>query len=79
MNSRPVVLAGLVHRDDVGVLDRGGQPRLALEALAEHRVLRALGRDQLDRHRALERQLGGAVDDAHATAPDRLPRSGSRR
>ena len=34
-----VVLAGLVHGDDVGVLDRRGDPRLGLEALAEHRVV----------------------------------------
>ena len=76
---QPVVLARLVHGDHVGVLDRGRDPRLGLEAFAEVGVLGVVGGDQLDRHRTVQRQLGGAVDDPHSAAGDRAPRSDSRR
>ena len=69
----PALLARRVHRDHVRVVDRGGDARLALEALAEAGVAGAVGRDQLDRDRPAERELRGAVDDAHAAAAgDRL-------
>ena len=69
----PVLLAGAVDRDDVGVVDRRRHPRLALEALAEVGVGGAVGGDQLERDGAPEIELDGAVDDAHAAAPrDRL-------
>ena len=69
----PALLAGPVDGDDVGVVDRGGDARLALEALAEAGVAGPLRRDQLDRDGAAERELRRAVDDAHATATgDRL-------
>ena len=69
----PVLLAGLVDGDHVRVIDRRRHPRLALEALAEVAVGGVLGRDQLERDRAPQRELGGAVDDAHpAAAGDRL-------
>src|SRR4051812_36563183 len=48
------------------MVDRGREPRLAQEALAKAGVERALGRDQLQRHRTVERDLRGKVDDAHA-------------
>ena len=55
------------------MVDRRGHPRLALEALAEVGVGGVLGRDQLQRDRAPERQLRRPVDDAHAAAAgDRL-------
>ena len=55
------------------MVDRRGDARLALEALAEARVARAVGGDQLERDRAAERQLRRPVDDAHAAAAgDRL-------
>ena len=67
------LLARRVDRDDVRVVDRRGHARLALEALAEAGVARAVRGDQLDRDGAAERELGRAVDDAHAAAPgDRL-------
>jgi hypothetical protein len=66
--SVPVDLARLVDRDHVGVVDRRRELRLALEALAEARVVRALGRDQLERHGTLQHELRRAVDDAHAAA-----------
>jgi len=39
----------------LGVIDRRGEPRLALEALAVRRFIHELGRDRLDRDRATER------------------------
>ena len=67
-----VGLAGLEDRDHVGMVDRRRQPGLALEALAKALVDRQLGCDELERDRALEGELGGAVDDAHPAAPDQL-------
>ena len=67
------LLARRVDRDHVRVVDRRGDARLALEALAEAGVARAVGRDQLDRDGAAERELRRAIDDAHAAAAgDRL-------
>ena len=64
-------LAGAVERDDVGVLDLGGDLGLAAEALAEVLVGGQLGGDHLDGDRALEPQVGRAVHDAHAAAAGR--------
>jgi hypothetical protein len=63
-----VVLAGVVERQHVRVIDRRGDARLALEALAQARVVRELGDDQLERHDALKCHLCRAVDDSHAAA-----------
>ncbi len=57
-----VVLAGLVDRDHVRVVERGGETRLAQEARPEALVLGELRGDQLQRHRPLQRQVGGPVD-----------------
>jgi hypothetical protein len=55
------------------MVDRRRHARLALEALAEPRVARPVGRDQLDGDGPAERELRGAVDDPHAAPPrDRL-------
>ena len=67
-----VLVAGVEDRDDVRVVDRGGDHRLAPEALAEARVLGVLGQDQLEGDLALERELLGAVDDAHVAVADDL-------
>ncbi len=64
-----VLLARVVDRQDVRLVERGSGPRLALEALAEVRVVGVLARDQLERDDAAEREVGGAVDDAHAAPP----------
>ena len=61
-----VDLPRLVDRDHVRVVDRGGEHRLALEALAEPAVAREVVGDQLQRHGPGERDLGRAVDPAHA-------------
>ena len=65
-----VVLPGLVHGDDMRVVERSGDSRLALEARAEARVLGELGGNQLERDVAVELLLAGEVDDTHAAAAD---------
>jgi hypothetical protein len=52
-----VPFARLVDGDYVGVVKRRRQPRLAQEARPEPLVLSQLRRDQLQRHRPLERQI----------------------
>ena len=64
----PIALAVVVDRNDVGVLDRRRGSRLAQEALANARIPEQSRRDHLQRHGAVEAQLRGLVDDAHATA-----------
>ncbi len=65
----PVVgLAGAIERDHVRVLDLRRDLGLAAEALAEVAIAGQFRGDHLDRHRALEPHVGGAVDDAHAAA-----------
>ena len=65
-----VLVSRLEDRDDVRVVEGGGDPRLAEEALAEAAVLGELGRDHLERDLAPERQLLGAVNRTHAPAAD---------
>jgi hypothetical protein len=56
---------------DVGVVDAGLRARLADQALAAGRHAGdAVGQD-LDRDRALEREVGGEVDLAHAAGAER--------
>ena len=64
-NSDAVLLARVVDRDDVRMVERRGDLRLRDEAAAEGRVARERGRDQLDRHVPVEREVGRPVDDAH--------------
>jgi hypothetical protein len=66
----PIVFARLVDRDHVRVVERGRHTRLLQEALAESLVPGELGSDQLERDRALEREIGRSVNDAHAAPPD---------
>jgi hypothetical protein len=54
------------------VVEGSRQPRLDEEALAKVRIFGQLRSEQLERHRPLERQVVGAVDDAHAAAADEL-------
>ena len=52
------------------MVDRGGEPRLAQEALAEALVLGELGSEHLERDLAPERTVLGPVDDAHPAPPE---------
>ena len=67
-----VLLAGRVDRDDVRMVDRRGEAGLALEALPQLGVRRAVGGDELERDRAAEPQLGRTVDHAHAAGAEDL-------
>ena len=74
-----VDLPRLVDRDHVRVVDRGGEHRLALEALAELAVAREVVGDQLQRDGPRERDLGRAVDAGPCRPRRRRRRSGSPR
>ena len=68
---QPLVrLAGLVDGDDVRMVDRGLELSLAAKAGAEDGVLAEVRVEDLQRDRALERQLRRLVDDAHPAAPE---------
>ena len=67
---QPVLLARVVDGDDVRVLQGSGDPRLAIEALAEARGLGQLGRDDLDRRAPAQVEVLSPIDQAHAAAPD---------
>ena len=69
-----VVLEEVEQRDDVRVVERGRQPRLAHEALRERRVA-ALEIEPLEHDVAVERRLVHEVHDSHPAAgehPDDL-------
>src|SRR5206468_3625882 len=65
-------VAGVVDRHDVWMLERDGELGLPGEAFAEALVERQLRRDELQRHRPLQAQVVGPVDDAHAAVADLL-------
>ena len=65
-----VFLARLVDRDDVRVVERRCEPRLAREPLAEGLVLAQLRREQLERDGAAQREVLRPVDDAHAAVTE---------
>ena len=60
----PVLLAGVMDREDVGVIERGCELRLALEAPPIGRVGQVRG-DELDRDGAIQLRVRRAVDRAH--------------
>ena len=62
----------VVDRDDVRVLQRHHELRLARESLAEAIVARQGRRDELERDRSLQAQVVRPVHDAHPTAADQL-------
>jgi len=61
-------LAVVVNAGDVGVIERGSGARLAQETRAVGGIFRRRAR-KLDGHAALEVQVLGEVDDAHAPMP----------
>ena len=67
---QPLLLARVVDRDHVRVLDRGRRLELLRgSARGTPRRPRRAGGDDLQRHLALERHVHRAIDDAHAAAP----------
>ena len=66
-----VLLPGRVHGDDVRMIERRRQPRLALEALPKPRIGGPVGRDHLQRNGPPEVELQRPVDDTHAASPER--------
>ncbi len=65
-----VPLAGVDHRDDVGMVELRHRARLATEALELIGVRGDLAVHQLDRDLALEHGVERAIHGAHATVPD---------
>ena len=61
-----VLLAGVVDVDEVGMVDRGGQPGLAHEPLAELLVAGQRRGDDLHRYSPAKRDLGRFPDHSHA-------------
>ena len=67
---RAVYLADVEHAADVGMRNQAGDADLAVEALEQPRIARRLFGEELERDRLPEREIGGAVDFAHAAAPE---------
>ncbi|MBS1152727.1 MAG: hypothetical protein H6Q89_4425 [Myxococcaceae bacterium] len=65
-----LVEAELDHPHHRRVVDRGEQPRLALEPLGHPRLEVEILAQHLHRHGATEGQLGGAVDQPHSAAAE---------
>ncbi len=65
-----VDFAGVVDRNDVGMLERRRALGLAQEALAKALVGRVFGCEQLEGNVALQSRVVGAVDDTHPTAAE---------
>ena len=68
----PVRLSCRVDRDDVRMIERRRDLRLAQEPLAEALALRELRRQELQRHLAAEADVFRAVDRSHAASPEQL-------
>src|SRR6185295_7946967 len=60
-----VLLADVVQWTDVGVIELRDRAGLAIEAFAKLRVARELGREDLDRHGAIQACVAGFVDLSH--------------
>jgi hypothetical protein len=69
---QPVPLVGLVHRDDVRMVDGGREPRLPDEPLPEPLVARQLGREHLECNLAVQSDVPRPVHQPHAAAGDEL-------
>jgi hypothetical protein len=64
--------AHFVNGDDVGVVQRGRGLRLLKKPAAFVCVGGAVGRQELQRDRAVEQDVPGPVDHAHATFPETI-------
>ena len=67
-----VRLLHLVDRDDVGVVQRGRELRLADEPLGRGTRFEGGAGEELERHVPVEPFITGAIDDAHAARADAL-------
>src|SRR3712207_9391057 len=67
------LLAGVVDRDDVRVVQPGRRLRLAAEPRLEGRVGREVGAEPLDRDRAAQPEVGGTADLGHPAPAEQLP------
>ncbi len=65
-----IVMADVEQRADVRMIERRDRARLAVEAFAQLRVGGERGGEDLDRHRAIEPRIPGAVDLTHAPRAD---------
>ena len=63
----PVVLANIVQRADVWMIERGHGACFTIEALAQLRIGGERERQHLDRHRTIESRVAGTIDLAHAS------------
>ena len=67
-----LVLVHLVDGADVGMVQRRGRARLAQEALGRLRIVRAVLRQELQRHAAGQLDVLGQIHDAHAAGAERV-------
>src|ERR1700678_1075439 len=67
---RTVLVINLVDRADVGMIQCRSSFGLALKAQKRLRVFGDLIRQELQGHKAVERNILGLVDDAHSAAAD---------
>ncbi len=65
-----VDLADVVDHEDVGMVERGGRPRLHVKAAEALGIARHRHRQQLDRHQTIEPGVAGAIHLAHAAGTD---------
>ena len=65
-----VLVAHVVERADVGMVQAGDGSRFTLEPLSHFDGLRLLGGKHLHRHRAIEPRVLRPIDLAHAAAPE---------
>src|SRR5262249_51992147 len=66
------LLAEVVNRQDVGVLQAGDGVGLALEAVEEARFMEKIGRKHLDGDEPMQRGVERLVHDRHPAAADHL-------
>ena len=68
--ARGLHFAGVVNRHDVGVIQRGGGARFPQEAIDRVGLPERGGGQELDRHRAVQPIVPGAVHLSHAPPPE---------
>ena len=71
MKSTPCVLADVIDRDDVRMVQGGSGSRFLDETLSALAVDRSFIPEQLDRDGPSETGVNGAIDDPHAALTDR--------